>query len=511
MRREYGEGVRMNVVMRSHIALSNCSLAQLDDSIARPSYDRALTMPRLVHIGAGGFNRSHLAVYLDDLLSVAGEPRWGEVAVGLLPADREIHDGLMSQDYLYSLMQMESGDERLRVVGSLVEHLYAPDQVEAVLARMTAPECAIISLTVTEGGYFIEDATGRFLSESVDIRHDLEHSETPLTWLGYVAETAERRRVQGTGPFTVLSCDNLQSNGAVARQALMAFAELRGGGLPQWIERNVTFPCSMVDRITPRTTTENRALIRERFGVLDRTPVVCEPFRQWVLEEDFAAGRPAFEGVGAEMTSDVAPYEKMKMRILNGGHSTLGYFADLLGIEFIHEAATDVQLLRLLLAYMDEVKPVVPSLPGIDLDEYTATVVRRFSNTAIRDQVRRICSEGCAKIAKFLVPPLADLLRAGSMPRILPLVIAGWLHYQRGVDEQGRAMIMADRQAALLRPFVETGCEDAPLALGESAIFGSLAAEFPAWASRVQQYLQILRKHGVRSAIASVCDGGSSS
>jgi mannitol 2-dehydrogenase len=496
----------MNIVPRRNVALSDSALTQLDASIVRPSYDRSQTMPRLVHIGAGGFNRSHLAVYLDDLLRL-DEPRWGEVGVGLLPADREIHDALALQDHLYSLMEMESGHEGLRVVGSLVEHLYAPDQTEAVLARMAAPECAIISLTVTEGGYFIEDATGRFLSGSADVRHDLEHPEAPITWLGYVAEAAERRRGLGRGPFTVLSCDNLQGNGALARRALTAFAQLRGGDLAQWIERNVTFPSSMVDRITPRTTAENRALILERFGVVDRTPVVCEPFRQWVLENDFVAGRPAFEHVGAEMTSDVAPYEKMKMRILNGGHSTLGYFADLLGIAFIHEAAADEQLHRLLLAYIEEAKAVVPRLPGIDLDQYAATVVRRFSNTAIRDQVSRICSEGCAKIAKFLVPPLADLLRAGRMPRVVPLVIAGWLHYQRGVDEQGRAMIMTDAQAALLQPFATSGCRDARLVLGESAVFGSLAAEFPAWVSRVQQYLDLLRKRGVRPTIASVLNG----
>lgn len=494
----------MGTLMRSHIALSNSTLAQLDDSIGRPRYDRAQTRPRLVHIGAGSFNRSHLAVYLDDLLGMADESRWGEVGVGLLPADREIHHALASQDHLYSLLQMESEHESLRVVGSVVEHLYAPDQTELVLERMAAAECAMISLTVTEGGYFIEDATGRFLSESVDVRHDLEHPETPVTWLGYVAKAAERRRALGRGPFTLLSCDNLQSNGAIARRALMAFAELHGGGLPQWIERNVTFPCSMVDRITPRTTAENRALIQERFGVVDHTPVVCESFRQWVLGDDFAAERPAFEHVGAEMTNDVAPYEKMKMRILNGGHSTLGYFADLLGIGFIHEAASDAQLRQLLVAYMNEVKPVVPRLPRVDLEQYAATVVRRFSNTAIRDQVSRICSEGCAKVAKFLVPPLADLLRTGCMPRVLLLVIAGWLHYQRGVDEQDRAMVMADTQAVLVKPFFKAGCADARLVLAQPAIFGSLADEFPACALRVQQYLELLRDRGVRAAIASV-------
>jgi mannitol 2-dehydrogenase len=262
----------------------------------------------------------------------------------------------------------------------------------------------------------------------------------------------------------------------------------------------------MVDRITPRTTDKNRMTIAEKFGVKDAVPVVCETFRQWVLEDRFAAARPAFERVGAQMTADVAPYEKMKMRLLNGGHSTLGYFADLLGLDFIRDAAADPLLRRLLNAYMCEVKHTVPKLPGIDLDEYAETVVRRFSNTAIRDQVARICSEGCAKIAKFLAPPLTDLLRNGNSPRVLPLVIAGWLHYQRGFDEQGRAMTMADGHAALLKPFVESGCADARLALNVPALFGNLAAEFPAWAATVQHNLDLLRAKGVRTTIAKVLD-----
>lgn len=488
------------------IALSNATLRHLDASIARSSYDRSHMVPGLVHIGAGAFNRAHLAVYLDDLLACEDEPRWGEFAVGLLPADKEIHAGLTAQDNLYTLMLMDTGQETLRVVGSLAGHLYAPADPEAVLKRMTAAECTIISLTVTEGGYFIEDASGRFLEEHKDVRHDLENGSAPRTWLGYVAEAAARRMQMGRGPFTVLSCDNLQGNGAIARKALLAFAAARSGVLQRWIEEYVAFPCSMVDRITPRTTDENRATIAEKFGVKDAVPVVCEPFRQWVLEDSFAAARPAFERAGARMTADVAPYEKMKMRLLNGGHSTLGYFADLLGLDFICDAAADPLLGRLLKAYMDEVKHAVPKLPGIDLDEYADTVVRRFSNTAIRDQVARICSEGCAKIAKFLAPPLADLLQNGKSPRVLPLVIAGWLHYQRGISEQGRAMPMADAQAALLRPFVESGCANSRLALDVPALFGNLAADFPAWAAAVQRNLDLLRAQGVRATIVNVLD-----
>jgi mannitol 2-dehydrogenase len=493
-----------NETARSAIALRDTTLAQLGAEIIRPTYDRSRTFPGLVHIGVGAFNRSHLAVYLDDLLARGEAVRWGEFGVGLLPWDKDIHAGLAEQDYLYSLMALETGEETLRVIGSLAGHVYAPHATDAVLERMVAEECAIVSLTVTEGGYFIEDATGRVQLEHEDLQHDLELHAAPKTWLGYVAEAAERRMKLGRAPFTLLSCDNVHGNGAIARKALLAFAEARSGELARWIEANVAFPNSMVDRITPRTTDENRAMIQERFGVHDRVPVVAESFRQWVLEDEFVSGRPAFEHVGAQMTADVAPYEKMKMRLLNGGHSTLGYLGDLLGHSFISEAAADPLLRRLLIAFMAEVKPTVPPLPGIDLDEYTATVVKRFTNTAIRDQVARICCEGCAKISKFIVPTLGDLLKAGRTPQVLPLVIAGWLHYQRGRDENGRAMQMADAQAGLLKEFVESGCADAQLALMVRPIFGELATAYPQLAAMVQSNLDELRAHGVRAAITKV-------
>ncbi len=493
-----------NDTVRSAVALRNSTLAQLGAEIMRPTYDRSRTFPGLVHIGVGAFNRSHLAVYLDDLLGRGEVVRWGEFGVGLLPWDREIHAGLAEQDYLYSLMALETGEETLRVIGSLAGHVYAPEATETVLERMVSDECAIVSLTVTEGGYFIEDATGRVQLEHEDLRHDLEHPAAPKTWLGYVAEAAARRMKLGRAPFTLLSCDNVHGNGAIARKALLAFGEARSGALAKWIEANITFPNSMVDRITPRTTDENRAMIAERFGMMDHVPVVAESFRQWVLEDAFVAGRPAFERVGAQMTGDVAPYEKMKMRLLNGGHSTLGYLGDLLGHSFISEAAADPLLRRLLIAFMAEVKPSVPPLPGIDLDEYTATVVKRFTNTAIRDQVARICCEGCAKISKFIVPTLGDLLKTGRTPRVLPLVIAGWLHYQRGRDENGRAMQMADAQAALLKEFVDSGCADAGLALKVRPIFGELATAYPQLAGMVQGNLDELRTHGVRAAITKV-------
>jgi mannitol 2-dehydrogenase len=486
------------------VALRNSTLAQLEGSISRPAYDRSRSFPGLVHIGVGAFNRSHLAVYLDNLLARAEGLRWGEFGVGLLPWDKEIHAGLAEQDYLYSLMTMDTGEESLRVVGSLVGHLYAPEATEAVLERMVAHECAIVSLTVTEGGYFIDDASGRFREDDPDIRHDLEHSSAPRTWLGYVAEAAHRRMKFGREPFTLLSCDNLHANGDMARKALLSFAAARSQVLHKWIEANIAFPNSMVDRITPRTTDENRATIAGKFGVHDRVPVVTEPFMQWVLEDKFVSGRPAFEQVGVQIASNVGDFEKMKMRILNGGHLTLAFLGDLLGHALVSETAPDPQLRPLLVDFMNEVRPTVPPLPGIDLEEYSDTVLKRFSNTAIKDQVARICSEGCAKMGKFIVPSLADLLKSGAVPRVIPVVLAGWLHYQSGKDEQGRAMTMADAQIAYLKPFIDGGLSDARLALQVPSIFGDIAAKYPQFVASVQASLDEMRAHGVRAAIAKV-------
>jgi mannitol 2-dehydrogenase len=493
--------VHVMAIEKSPLSLNNFTLGNLPAAVRRPQYDRARTESKLVHIGAGGFNRSHLAVYLDDLLAFEDEPRWGELGIGLMPGDKQIHSALRAQDWLYGVLEIDADKASYRIVGSLTGHLLAAESIGELLQQMSTGKCAIVSLTVTEGGYFLNGATGGFESEDPAVRHDLKHRDSPRTWMGIVAAVAERRRLTGGGPFTLLSCDNLQHNGAAARKALTAFAAMRSDALAQWIEANVSFPSSMVDRITPRTTEENRTFIRERFGVEDLSPVVCEPFRQWVLEDEFIAGRPAWERVSAQMTSDVAPYEKTKMRLLNGGHSTLGYAGDLLGFCTIADAASDAQLKALLIAYMDEVRKTVPTLPGIDLDDYTATVVRRFSNPAIRDQVARICSDGCAKIDKFLAPVVADLLAAGAPVRIAPFVIASWLHSLRGTDEQGRQMTSSDPMLPSLSRFIAGGCSDARLALEARPALHEIARVHPHFLVQVQVSLERLRGGGVREAL----------
>ncbi len=489
------------------IALRDSTLDQLADSVARPRYDRRQMFPGIVHIGVGGFNRSHLAVYLDDLLARSDSARWGEFGIGLLPGDKLIHSALAQQDFLYGLLQVDIDTESYRVIGSLVGHLYAPESQQAVIERLSAAEFAIVSLTVTEVGYFIEDATGRFLEDHEDIRHDLAHPDCPRTWLGFVAAAAERRMRRGGAPFTLLSCDNLQANGDTARKAVLSFAEARSRELHDWIKANISFPNSMVDRITPRTTEENRATIAQKYGVLDLSPVVSEPFRQWVLEDTFAAGRPAWEHVGAQMTTDVAPYEKAKMRLLNGGHSCIGYSADLLGYRTIAEAAGDPLLRQLLTQFMAEVRPTLALLSGMDLDAYCATIIKRFANPAIRDQVSRVCSDGCSKIAKFILPSWRDLLENGETPRVLPFVIASWLHYLRGLDEGGRAMAIADPLLGHLQPFLEAGGGDAGLALSARPLFGALAFDHPRAVRTVQAALDELRSSGVRAAISQTLAG----
>ena len=482
--------------------LSNRTLGQLGGRVDIPRYDRGGVTPGIVHIGVGGFNRSHLAVFLNDLLALDAQSkppkhdkrlRWGEFGVGLLPGDREIHEALVEQDYLYGVLERDAHIGNYRVIGSLVGHHYGPESPEAVVLQLASPECRIISLTVTEGGYFLNDTTAEFRVNDPAIQRDLEHPARPGTWLGYVAAAAEHRMREAQRPFTLMSCDNLQSNGDAARRALLAFVELRdrnthggqrrsGGELRNWIETNVAFPNSMVDRITPRTTEADRDFIADTFGVRDRTPVVTEPFRQWVLEDKFCTGRPEWERVGVTMTADVAQYEKTKMRLLNGGHFCIAYCAAMLEIATVSDALSNPQLHELLRQFLAEVRETLVDLPGIDLEQYATSVMARFGNPAIRDQIERICADGPAKVTKFILPSLEDLARARKKPRILPLVIASWLEYEH------RAAETIEKQAAETDSWV----------LGAMREVALRVPEFVATIKREQESLRML---GVRATL----------
>ncbi|HEX8612785.1 MAG TPA: mannitol dehydrogenase family protein [Telluria sp.] len=484
------------------VALNNAALAHLPAHIPGPGYERSMQVPSIVHIGVGGFFRSHQALYLDDLLRLPGNTEWGYCGVGLLPHDAVMRDAMLAQDCLYTLVERSARGDTARVVGSLLEFLYAPDDPQAVLEKLADPGTRIVSLTITEGGYYVNQGDGSFDAAHPDIVHDLAHPHAPRCCFGYLAEALARRRERGLAPFTVMSCDNLQSNGDVARAMLLAFTRLRDPALSAWLAEYCAFPNSMVDRITPATTDEHRLLLREQFGLADAWPVMAEPFKSWVIEDRFPGGRPAWELVGAHMTDDVLPYEKMKLRLLNAGHQSLCYIGMLLGYEYAHEAMADGAICQLFSRMMDiEVTPLLPAVEGIDLAEYKRTLIERFANPAIGDQLLRIGTDGSARMPKFVLPSVRDQLLRGGPIDLLSFTVACWFRYLNGSDEEGRPLALIDPLAGQLRELALRGGDDPSALLSLRELFGELG-EAPRFVAAVADALARLYKIGARAALA---------
>lgn len=458
----------------------------------------------IVHIGVGGFFRAHQAVYLDHLLHLPGHARWGYCGVGLLAHDAAIRDAMRAQDCLYTVVERSGRGDVARVIGSLLEFMYAPDDPEAVLEKMADAGTRIVSLTITEGGYYVNHGSGEFDAAHPDIVHDLAHPRAPRCSFGYLAEALQRRRERGLAPFTVMSCDNLQNNGDVARHMLLAFTQLRDPGLSAWLAQHGAFPNSMVDRITPATTDAHRALVRERFGLDDAWPVMTEPFTQWVIEDRFPGGRPAWELVGAQMTHDVEPYEKMKLRLLNAGHQSLCYIGMLLGDEYAHEATADAGIRQLFSDMMDvEITPLLPAAAGIDLALYKRTLIERFANPAIRDQLARIGTEGSARIPKFVLPSVREQLERGGPIALLSFTVACWFRYLNGISDLGTAMPLNDPHADRLREHAVRGGADASVLLSLRELFGELSDQ-PRFVAQVSDSLLRLYRDGARAALNHV-------
>ncbi|NRR34325.1 mannitol dehydrogenase family protein [Oxalobacteraceae bacterium] len=483
------------------MALNQSSLARLPAGVAGPAYARGEVARSIVHIGVGGFFRSHQAVYLDQLLHLPGQAQWGYCGVGLLAHDAAIRDAMREQDCLYTVVERSAQGDSARVIGSLLEFLYAPDDPEAVLEKMADAGTRIVSLTITEGGYYVNQGSGEFDAGHPDIVYELAHPHTPRCSFGYLAEALQRRRERGLAPFTVMSCDNLQNNGEVMRKMLLAFTQLRDPGLSAWLAEHCAFPNSMVDRITPATTDEHRALLRERFGLSDAWPVMTEPFLQWVIEDHFPGGRPAWELVGAQMTADVLPYEKMKLRLLNAGHQSLCYIGMLFGYEFAHEAMADAGIRQLFSDLMDqEVTALLPAVAGIDLAAYKRTLIERFSNPAIRDQLARIGTEGSARIPKFVLPSVREQLERGGPIALLSFTVACWFRYLNGRSEQGLVLPLNDPYAQRLRALALQGGADASALLAMRELFGELSGQ-PRFVAQVSAALARLYRDGARAAL----------
>ena len=489
------------------VAVCASSLGELAERVAVPAYDRSRLTEGVVHLGVGGFHRAHQALYHDELLA-AGEREWAICGVGVLPADRRMQEALDPQDGLYTLVVRSGDDETARVIGSITRYCLAPDDAEATIEKLAAETTRIVSLTVTEGGYNLSDVTGEFDPDNPDVAHDLEAGATPRTTFGLVTEALARRRERGIAPFTVMSCDNLQGNGRLARLAFTTFARLRDPALGAWVDDAVAFPNSMVDRITPATTEADRRDVRERFGVVDRWPVVCEPFTQWVLEDAFCAGRPPYDEVGVQVVSDVEPYELMKLRLLNASHQALAYFGHLLGHEYVHEAAQDPLLRAFVRAYMDEeATPTLAPVPGVDLDDYKRTLIERFSNEGVRDTVARLAAESSDRIPKWLVPVIRVQLETGGQVRLSAAVVASWARYAEGTDEQGRPIEVVDRLRDEVTELARRAREDPDVFIANRDLFGDLA-ESERFAHAYRDALTSLYERGARETLVTLTTEG---
>jgi mannitol 2-dehydrogenase len=475
------------------------------DRLPAPAYDRALVMPGMVHVGVGGFHRAHQAMYHDRLMNQDAALDRGICGVGVLPEDLRIKQALDAQDGLYTLILKHSdGIWEPRVIGSIVQYLFAPDDPEAVIEKMAAVSTRIVSLTITEGGYNISDITGEFDAANPGVVADLAPGAVPRTTFGLITEALRRRWMRGLAPFTVMSCDNLQDNGYRSMRVFTAFARLRDPGLGDWIEREARFPNSMVDRITPVTTDADRAEVRERFGIEDRWPVVCEPYTQWVLQDAFTDGRPPYEQAGVQVVDQVEPYELMKLRLLNGSHQAMAYFGYLAGYRLVHEAAQDPLFQAFLLGYMNkEATPTLAPVPGVDLDGYKYTLIERFANPQVRDTIARLCAESSDRIPKWLLPVVREQLANGGEIRRSAAVVASWARYAEGTDEQGQPIDVVDRLRDSLMAAARRQREDPDAFIANRDIFGDLA-ESRSFVAAYRSALASLHQHGARATLESL-------
>ncbi|AWK74886.1 mannitol dehydrogenase [Rhodococcus oxybenzonivorans] len=483
------------------------TLERLSDAVEVPTYDRNDITVGIVHFGVGGFHRAHQAMYVDKLLRLGQARAWGICGVGVLPGDRRMKDVLEAQDGLY-ILALKHGDGTwdVSVIGSIVDYLFAPDDPEAVIEKIAAESTRIVSLTITEGGYNFTHDTGEFDRENPDIVHDLRDGAAPTSTFGLIVEALARRRARGLASPTIMSCDNIEGNGTVARKMFLAYAEMKDPELAAWMRTETSFPNSMVDRITPVTTVEVTQALSTRFGVDDQWPVAAEPFTSWVLEDSFVLGRPPFEQVGVQLVEDVAPYELMKLRLLNASHQALCYFGYLSGYRLVHEVAQDPLFAEFLLSYMDdEATPTLAPVPGVDLDEYKRTLIERFSNPEIRDTVARLCAESSDRIPKWLLPVIRENLITDRHIRLSAAIVASWARYAEGVDEDGEPIDVVDQMKDSLVPIARSQHENPTAFIENQSVFGDLA-DYPRFVTAYLWALDSLHRVGARKTLESLLE-----
>ncbi|MGH8033310.1 MAG: mannitol dehydrogenase family protein [Luteimonas sp.] len=490
------------------VRLSNATVASLPAPVARPRYDRSAVKIGVVHLGIGAFHRAHQAVMFDDLLN-CGDLRWGVLGASLRTPD--VRDRLMPQDGLYTLVDRDGSDQRMRVIGAVQEVLVGPEHPQRLIAAMATPDVHLVTLTVTEKGYKLDPSSGVLLFDDPEVAADLADPTQPRTAPAFIVAALARRRALGLLPFTVMSCDNLSGNGQRVRSAVIAFAKAIDPSLSEWIAEAGAFPNTMVDRIVPATTQADIAHLAERLGVEDRGTVNTEPFSQWIIEEHFAGPRPDFDAVGARVTNDAQVWEAAKLRLLNGAHSCLAYLGALSGIEFVHEAAAHPAFRRLIEQLWDEAQTTLKHDPQLDVPRYRSQLLARFLNTALNHRTRQIADDGSQKLPQRLVISVRERLRHNLPIDALALAIAGWIRWQRGIDDFDRPYAVIDPLAPLTRAIWDASSDDVSAIVGGhlalNQVFTADLADDQRLRTALEAALARLLRDGALKSVESHGDG----
>jgi len=484
--------------------LTQANLSSLP--VPGPEYDRKALKGGIVHFGLGNFHRAHQAVYLDRLMNLGKGHDFAIIGAGVMPSDARMREVLAAQDWLYTVVEQSAGASQARVIGAMIDYPPAADAT-AIVARLADPAIRIASLTITEGGYFIDAQTGHFDPTHPAIAEDGRNPAAPRTVFGMLVAGLRARRRAGIPPFTVMCCDNIPHNGHVTREAVVETARLSDPELAEWIAANVAFPNGMVDRITPATSDRERRMIREDFGVEDESPVFAEDFIQWVLEDNFPQGRPALEEVGVEFVEDVTPWELMKIRILNGGHAVIAYPSGLMDIHFVHEGMEN----PLVRAFLDKIEaeeiiPVVPPVPGTDLHGYYQKVAERCANPKIGDTIRRLCLDGSNRQPKFIIPTIADRLAQGLGVEGLALESALWCRYCAGTTDSGAVIPPNDPNWDRLTQVAQKARHDPSAWLAMSEIYGETGQD-QRFAEPFARWLDLLWREGTAATLTRYLQG----
>jgi mannitol 2-dehydrogenase len=482
--------------------LSNATLAELPEGVLRPTYDRYRLTPGIVHIGLGNFHRAHQAWYLHRLMQEGRAQDWAILGAGVRPQDGAMREKLLAQDCLTTLIELDPERTATEVTGSMIGFVPIEEGNGPLIAAMADPRIRIVSLTVTEGGYYRDPATGGFDASHPDIVHDAAHPERPRTAFGAMIAALRRRREEGHGPFTGQCCDNLQGNGAILRQTVVSLARLSDPTLADWIDRHCTFPNSMVDCIVPATGPAEIALARS-LGIDDAAPVTHENFRQWVIEDDFCAGRPDWDRAGATFSTHVHDYERMKIRILNGGHQVLANAGELLSCATIADCMADPDIGAFFRKVeREEIVPHVDAVPGMTPHAYAELIARRFSNPAIRDTTRRVAFDGSSRHPGFVLPVLRDALAAGGSVAGLALAEALWARMCEGTREDGSEIAANDPDWDALRTAARAARTSAAAWLAQRHVYGDLS-EDARFATHFENWLSLIWSAGTRDALRS--------